>query len=419
MNISVIVIGDELLIGQVTDTNSGFIARTVAPEGWEVKSVLEVGDNEPDILRAIDEAFALTDVVITTGGLGPTKDDITKPLLCRYFGGTLVRDPEVTANIRRIFEGRGLQLNTLTADQALVPTSCRVIQNLCGTAPIMWFERPDGEVLVAMPGVPFETETMFVSEVFPQLRERFRSRTHVAHAVVMVTGFTESALAMKLEPWETALPAHLHLAYLPKQGVIRLRIDARHESAGAAQAEAERASAEIVGIIGKEHVIATQDLTPAEILLNMCRDRGIMLASAESCTGGNIAHTLTLIPGASDVVAGGVVSYSNEVKHNVLGVKNETLAAFGAVSVPVVREMTEGVARVTGAQLTMATSGIAGPGGGTPDKPVGTVCIAARLAIPGEEPREIADTFRFNGTRARIIDTSTTRAILLAISLLK
>lgn len=413
MELSLIVIGDELLIGQVTDTNSGMIARAVAPYGWSVRSVQTVGDNGADITRAIDEAFRQTDVIITTGGLGPTKDDLTKQVLCDYFGGTLVEDPSVTENILRIFSSRGISLNALTAAQAMVPTSCRVIQNLVGTAPIMWFERPDGKVLVSMPGVPFETQTMLGDAVLPALLERFPSDTVISHSVVMVAGFTESALAETIADIENVLPPHLHLAYLPKPGLIRLRVDGIHTDRDFIESETARVADEICALIGPEHAISRRDMTAAEILLDRCRARGLTVATAESCTGGNIAHSLTLIPGASDVVAGGVVSYSNEVKMHVLGVKAETLEAHGAVSRETVIEMARGVMALTGADVAVATSGIAGPGGGTPDKPVGTVWIAARVG-----DKEIQTLGRFNGSRERIIETATTHAILLAIKLI-
>lgn len=417
MKVSVIVIGDELLIGQVTDTNSGRIARDLAPYGWEVSYVQTVGDDAEEITRAITRAFALTDVVLTTGGLGPTKDDITKRVLCDYFGGTLEIDPSVTANIERLFARRGLKLNELTAAQALVPTSCTVIQNFAGTAPVMWFEK-DGKVLVSMPGVPFETASVFSPAVLPRLLARFDSDVAIHHAVTIVTGYTESALAMKIAAWEEALPPHLHLAYLPKPGLVRLRIDGRHPDASFIRAEVDRAASELHDILG-DAVLASRDLTPAEILIEECRSRGLMVATAESCTGGNVAHELTLIPGASDVVAGGIVSYSNDVKTRVLSVSPDTLAAHGAVSIPVVRQMAEGASRVTGAQLTVATSGIAGPGGGSDEKPVGTVCFCARLDLGDGHPREEYVTLHFNGDRARVIDTATTHALIIATRLLR
>lgn len=414
MKVSVIVIGDELLIGQVTDTNSGWIARHISPYGWEVNDVQTVGDNAEEIRRAIERAFESSQVVLTTGGLGPTKDDITKSVLRDYFGGEMVTDPSVTENVNRIFARRGIKMNPLTAAQAIVPSSCRVIQNRVGTAPIMWFEREaDGKVLVSMPGVPFETSTMMSEAVFPALRERFPSPLHIEHAVLMVTDYTESGLAMKIAGWEEALPEHMHLAYLPKPGLIRLRLDGRHEDAAFIKQEVEREIAALKDILGPA-VLSDEDLTPAEILLKECTAKGVTISTAESCTGGNIAHELTLIPGASEVVNGGVVSYSNEVKVNVLDVSAADIEAYGAVSIPVVRQMAAGAQRVASSRLVMATSGIAGPGGGSEEKPVGTVCICARL-----DDRELYETARFNGSRSRVIDSATTRALILAVKLVK
>ncbi|MDE6370232.1 MAG: nicotinamide-nucleotide amidohydrolase family protein [Duncaniella sp.] len=253
---------------------------------------------------------------------------------------------------------------------------------------------------------------MMAEAVFPALLERFPSDVNIAHRTLMVTDYTESALAMKIAPWEEALPSFLHLAYLPKPGLIRLRLDGHHDDDALLEAEMTRQVEELKALLGPA-VLADRDMTPAEILLDRARRAGLTVATAESCTGGNIAHELTLIPGASDVVAGGVVSYSNEVKVNVLGVSADDIARHGAVSIPVVRQMAEGAARVTGASLTMATSGIAGPGGGSPEKPVGTVCICARLA-----DKEIFETARFNGSRSRIISSATTRALILACRLL-
>ena len=410
MKVSIIVIGDELLIGQVTDTNSGWIARYISPYGWEVNDVQTVSDKADDIRRAIDRAFACSDVVLTTGGLGPTRDDITKTVLRDYFGGEMITDPSVTENIHRIFGRRGLKMNPLTEAQAIVPSSCRVIQNRVGTAPVMWFER-DGKVLVSMPGVPFETSTVMAEEVFPALLERFPSQVNIEHRVLMVTDYTESALAMKIAPWEDALPEYLHLAYLPKPGLIRLRLDGHHPDRDFIVKEIDRETSRLKEILGPA-VLADRDLTPAEIVLDECRRRGLTMATAESCTGGNIAHELTLIAGASDVVNGGVVSYSNEVKINVLGVDAADIEAHGAVSIPVVRQMAAGVCRVTGSDVSVATSGIAGPGGGTEEKPVGTVCICARCG-----DREVYETARFNGSRERIINSATSRALILAAKL--
>lgn len=412
MDISIIAIGDELLIGQVVDTNSGDIARHIAPEGWSVADVQVVADKPADIRRAIESAFKRSDVVLTTGGLGPTKDDITKQVLCDIFGGELREDPAVLANVKEVVAKRGLRLNDLTAAQAIVPTSCTVIQNRVGTAPLMWFES-DGKVLVAMPGVPFETREMFSSEVFPMLLRRFPSDTAVEHRTLIVTDISESLLATRLEPWETALPSWAHLAYLPKPGIIRLRLDGRMADAAHLSREMDRLTSQLAELCG-ENLLAIGDLTPARILLNELIARNLTVATAESCTGGNIAHTITAEAGSSAAMLGGVVSYSNSVKHALLGVSNQTLAEHGAVSREVVTQMALGACKATGADVAMATSGIAGPGGAVEGKPVGTVWMAVAC-----RENVYTELFHFPGDRSRVIDRATTVALIRAIRLVR
>lgn len=416
MNVSVIVIGDELLIGQVVDTNSGELARQMAPWGWRVADVQTVADDADAITRAIDRAMELSDIVLTTGGLGPTKDDITKGVLCDYFGGELRLDEATLENVRRVVSRRGIALNRLTADQAIVPTSATIIQNEVGTAPITLFER-DGKVLVSMPGVPFETRQMFAEKVFPMLRRRFGTDVAIRHSTLIVTGYTESALAMKIADWETALPPHLHLAYLPRPGVIRLRLDGTHRDEKFITAEVDRYAAQLAGMLG-DAVLATDDLSPAEILLRDAGQQGMMIATAESCTGGNIAHSITMIPGSSAAMQGGIVAYSNEVKRRILNVSADDLDRYGAVSIPVVEQMARGACEATGATIAMATSGIAGPGGGTEEKPVGTVCIAVAMKA-ADGWKTYSETARFPGNRPRVIDAATTRALILAIKLVR
>lgn len=414
MKVSIIVIGDELLIGQVVDTNSGFLARTMHPEGWEVADVAVISDSASEIRRAVTEALRRSDVVLTTGGLGPTRDDITKQTLCEIFGGTLREDPDVTADIIDVFRKRGLKLNSLTAAQALVPTSCRVIRNRVGTAPVMWFETADPrKVLVAMPGVPFETEHCFTREVFPRLLEAFPRRDALAHRTFVVAGITESDLAIKLASFERDLPPALHLAYLPRPGIIRLRLDGHADNPKWLSRQIDLFSRRLIAQCG-DLLLCEGDFTPAQLLLQRLSDRGLTFATAESCTGGNIARTVTSIPGASAVVCGGIVAYSNDVKTRLLGVDPATLEAHGAVSIPVVEQMARGAIAATGASLAVATSGIAGPGGGTPEKPVGTVCIAAATA----DGRCISATHHFPGNRSRVVDRATTTALLAALSLL-
>ena len=411
MNLSIIVIGDEILLGQVTDTNSGAIARTFGPAGWTVRGIATVGDSAADIAYAVRRALDTSDMVITTGGLGPTKDDITKGVLTDIFGGTLVHDPEVAANIRRVFDLRGLQLNPLTEAQALVPSGCRVVQNLYGTAPIMWFER-DGKVLVSMPGVPFETEGM-LPEVARLAAERFCPDVQLLHRSMMVTGITESGLAEHLDAFETSLAPEFHLAYLPAPGMIRLRLDGTSTAADTTFAgRFDAAAADLKAALG-HYMIYDGDASAAQILLDRLGRRGLTVATAESCTGGTIAQRITAIPGSSASFLGGVVSYANEVKAGVLGVDAADIATHGAVSREVVEQMAAGACRITGARCAMATSGIAGPGGAVEGKPVGTVWIG--WCVDG---RTSSRLFHLPGNRARVIDRAATEAVIGLIKLL-
>lgn len=411
MKYSIIAIGDELLIGQVTDTNSGWIARHMTPRGWDVNTVQVVPDDAEQIERAIDRAFAQTDVVLMTGGLGPTKDDITKATLCRYFGGELVLNEEVEQNVRQVMERRHLKLNEYTRLQAMVPSSCRVIQNEVGTAPLMWFER-DGKVLVSMPGVPFEMQGMMERAVIPQLMARFNDGEDIEFRTFVVTGIIESALAMELDEFERKLPESIHLAYLPEGGIIRLRLTGASHDAAALNANMDRLSHELHDILGK-HIIADGDKRLPEILGERLRERNLTLATAESCTGGNIAHEITSIAGSSDYFKGAVVSYANEVKMSLLGVNEHDIIDHGVVSELVVRQMVEGVCRAIGTDCAIATSGIAGPGGGTPTKPVGTVWMAAKCG-----DRIVSQMKQLPGDRSRVITRATTEAQLLLLTLL-
>ena len=412
MKYSTIVIGDELLIGQVTDTLSGWIARHLSPLGWEALSVKVIADDEHEIFQAVDEAFASTDVVLMTGGLGPTKDDITKATLCRYFGGEMVLNEDVKRNVDVMFAKRGLEMNRLTALQAMVPSSCRVIQNEVGTAPIMWFER-DGKVLVSMPGVPRETQTMMERAVIPQLLGHFHSDVDIEYRTLVVIDYAESALAEKLEPFEQQLPSYIHLAYLPEHGVIRLRLTGEHSDGKLINDDMERLTAQLHKLLGKS-IIASEDKPLPMIVGERLRQLGLTLSTAESCTGGNVAHVITQIAGSSDYFMGSVVSYSNDVKHRVLGVDSNTLETCGAVSQPVVEQMVSGACRVCGTDCAVATTGVAGPGGGTTEKPVGTVWIAARVGNV-----VVSKCFHFNGSRAQVIDRATTHALIMLLKLLK
>lgn len=408
MKISVIAIGDEILCGQIADTNSGEIARMIAPLGWKLRSVEVIGDEASAIETAVERAMELNDVVLVTGGLGPTKDDVTKAVMLRVFGGEMVLNEKVKAHVEEVFRRRNLKMNALTATQAMVPSSCTVLENELGTAPIMWFER-DGKVVVNMPGVPFEMRNAFAREVLPRLAEKFGSDRAILSGHLMVHGISESDLAERLADWEEGLDKGVHLAYLPQRGYLKLRVDVVAPDASAAGLLLDQAMSFLKDMLG-ELVIAEGDMSPEELLLEELRLTGNTVASAESCTGGNIAHRLTLIPGASDVVMGGVVAYANEVKTGILGVNADDIAALGAVSEPVALQMAEGVCRATGASCGMATSGIAGPGGGSAEKPVGTVCFG--IATP-KGSRSF--TLHLPGKRADVIARATNEAILALI----
>ena len=411
MKYSIIVIGDELLIGQVTDTNSGWIARHMTPRGWDIDTIQVVPDEATHIERAIDCAMAQTDVVLMTGGLGPTKDDITKAVLCHHFGGEMVLNKEVEDNVREVMQRRHLTLNEYTRLQAMVPSSCRVIQNQVGTAPLMWFER-DGKVLVSMPGVPFEMQAMMEREVIPQLLAHFNNGEDIEFRTMVVTGIIESALAMRLDGFERNLPQGIHLAYLPEPGLIRLRLTGNSTDAATLNADMERLTLELHAILG-DHIIADGDKRLPQILGDRLRQRGLTLSTAESCTGGNIAHQITGIAGSSDYFKGAIVSYANEVKMSLLDVSEQDIIDHGVVSEPVVRQMVQGACSSLGTDCAIATSGIAGPGGGTPTKPVGTVWMAAKCG-----DRIIAQVKQLPGDRGRVIDRATTEAQLLLLGLL-
>ncbi len=410
MNLSIIIIGDEILLGGVTDTNSGLIARKFTADGWNVRRIRTVSDKADDIEAAIRESLSESELVITTGGLGPTRDDITKPVLARIFGGRLTENAAVLENVKRIFDERGLELNELTRSQAIVPDSCRVIQNRYGTAPLMWFEK-DGRVLVAMPGVPFEMRGM-LDEVASEVYQRFGHGGRAAHREFTVCGICESALAERLSAFEDSLPQNYKLAYLPNPGEIVMRLDADFSLCPDEAANFDEYVSKFEEAVG-EYLVGRGKLTPAELVLAKLRRYGYRIATAESCTGGNIAHLITSVAGCSDVMLGGVVSYCNEVKMKVLGVNADTLERYGAVSEGTVREMAEGVRRVMGADCAVATSGIAGPGGAVPGKPVGTVWIAA--ATPGGVK---AERCHFRGDRQSVIDRASARALTMLADML-
>ena len=398
---SIITIGDELLIGQVVDTNSAWMAERLNEAGIELYQITSVHDDREHILKALDEAFSRADIVLTTGGLGPTKDDITKHVMCEYFGTTLVEDSRVREHIHELYKERPDVLNRLTATQWLVPESAKILTNRVGSAPIMVFEQT-GKLLVALPGVPHEMKIAMTEQVLPYIGSKGSSE--IIHRTMMLYGIAESTLALKIEDWENALPTTMHLAYLPKDGIIRLRLSSYGE---ATKEEIEQQIANLKPLIA-DYLIATEDLPLETILGNLLKARHQTIATAESCTGGRLAAALNAQSGSSAYYMGSVVAYDNRIKEQVLGVKHSTLEKYGAVSEQTVREMAEGVRALMNTDYAIATSGIAGPTGGTPEKPVGTVWIA--WATP---KGTTAECYHFGIARER--EQITQRAVTAAL----
>ena len=368
-----ITIGDELLIGQVVDTNSAWMGRELNNIGIEVLRIVSVRDREEEILEAIDNAMKRVNIVLVTGGLGPTNDDITKQTLCKYFNTELIFSEEVFENVKRVLAGK-IPMNKLNKGQAMVPKNCTVINNPVGSASVSWFER-DGKVLVSMPGVPQEMTTVMAESVLPKLHERFQTDV-IMHQTFLVQHYPESVLAEKLEAWEVALPDCIKLAYLPKLGIIRMRLTGRGHDRKEVETLLNREKAKLETILGED--IFSEEDTPLEVIIGeLLKKRKLTVSTAESCTGGSIAERLTSIAGSSEYFKGSIVAYSNEVKKDLLYVSSETLEKYGAVSEETVIEMVKGAMKALKTDCAVATSGIAGPGGGTPEKPVGTVWIAA------------------------------------------
>jgi nicotinamide-nucleotide amidase len=373
VNASVITIGDELLIGQTIDTNSAFIAKALNKIGVWVARRIAVGDVREEILDALERESSSSQIIIITGGLGPTADDITKPALCDYFGATLVVNSEALENVKAIFRKLNRPMIERNTKQAEVPDNCTVLQNRRGTAPGMWFER-DGVVYISLPGVPYEMEGLMESDVIPKLQARF-TLPHILHKTVVTFGKGESEIAEVIMGFEAALPENIKLAYLPAYGMVKLRLTGRSSSKEALEQELEKQVSTLKRLV-EEWLVTDEDKVMAEIVGDELKKVKKFVATAESCTGGYIAHLLTSRSGSSSTYKGGVVSYANEAKERALGVQHSTLVRHGAVSEETIIEMVNGVLHGLNADYAVATSGVMGPDGGTPEKPVGTVWIA-------------------------------------------
>lgn len=368
----IISIGDELLIGQVVNTNASWLGEQLTINGIEVVGILTIGDGEADIMNAL-ESCSDVDLVMMTGGLGPTADDITKPTLCRFFNTTMVLNEDALENVRQIFKLRGYPMSERNIQQAYIPKDCIYIPNRFGTAPCTWFEKGK-TVYISMPGVPFEMKNVFTTEILSMLKKHFKV-TPYARKVIMTTGIGESFLADRIKDWEENLPDFLSLAYLPQYGMVRLRLDGRHEDAEFLNNVISQEVEKLYSLIG-EFIFGEDDAPIAEVVLEKLRKEHKTLVTAESCTGGAIARMLTSVAGCSDVYKGSIVSYCNEVKINLLGTKPEDIAKYNVVSKQVAEQMAVGARKTLNADYAVATTGVAGPSGGTEEIPVGTVWIA-------------------------------------------
>ena len=369
----ILTIGDEILYGQIVDTNSQWMGTELSKAGIRVVRITTIGDNSKDILQAFAEAETRADLILITGGLGPTSDDLTKPCLAQYFNCEMKIHEEALAEVTAFFSSRGRVLTEINRMQALLPICCEKITNRLGTAPGMWFGR-DGKVFVSMPGVPHEMKAMMTEIIIPKLTKSFKTPA-IRHTVIRTVGIGESFLADKISDWEKSLPPHIKLAYLPGYGEVRLRLTATGTDADSLVKESALLVEEIRPLAG-DYIYGLGDETLEVVIGKTLREKKLSLALAESCTGGHLAHTMTSVPGSSDYFRGSIVAYANEVKVDTLGVRKETIETYGAVSEQTVLEMAAQVRQKLNSDIGVATSGIAGPGGATPDKPVGLVWIA-------------------------------------------
>ncbi len=396
-----ISIGDELLIGQVINTNAAWLGEHLSASGFQLDSSLTIGDSEKAILDAFNACMD-ADLVLVTGGLGPTADDITKPTVCKFFDTELEFCQEAYDNVVALFKRRGFQMSERNRGQAMLPKACEYIPNTYGTAPCMWLEKK-GVAFAFMPGVPFEMKGIFTDELLPRIKQRFHAVPYEKR-VIMTTGIGESFLADKIKDWEEALPDFLSLAYLPQHGMVRLRLSGRHEDAQVLHASLDDQIDKLTHLIS-EYVFAMQDQPIERTVFDLLINKEKTFALAESCTGGNMAHVITLIPGSSKVFKGAAVTYANATKTKVLGVPSEMIEKCGVVSQDVVESMATGVRSLMDADYGVATTGIAGPSGGTDENPVGTVWIGVASASG-----VVSKCFNFGKDRENIINRATIAA---------
>lgn len=407
MQVEIITIGNELLIGQVVDTNSAWMGEQLNNSGFDVTRITSIQDTKDAITKALQEALSRVDIVLMTGGLGPTKDDITKETLAEIFNSKLVFNQEAYNAMINILKGRVKGINKQNESQAYVPECCEVIPNPVGTAPVMWFNEQQ-KIIVSMPGVPIEMKTAMKSEVIPRLRSHYKTG-HIIHKTIQVFNIPEAILAERLEEWEVGIPDYISLAYLPSPGKIRLRLTAKTNNKAKAIQDISLLVQNLYNIIG-EHIFGEEDVPVQQLLGDILKKNSQSVSVAESCTGGNIGHLLTSIPGSSGYFKGGVIAYDNSIKEKVLGVRAQSLEKSGAVSQEVVEQMALGVRKVMMSDYSIATSGIAGPDGGTDDKPVGTVWIA----IAGDFGVK-SQCYNFGKMRSRNIQRSSDAGLIMLL----
>jgi nicotinamide-nucleotide amidase len=368
-----LTIGDEILYGQITDTNSQWMGVELANIGVHVIRKTTVGDIESEILTAFEEAEQRADIILITGGLGPTSDDLTKPCLSKYFNSPLTIHEEALAEVTEFFKSRGRELTELNRQQAALPENCEKLTNPLGTAPGMWFTKGN-KVFVSMPGVPHEMKKLMTDHVLPRLKAKYKM-PFIHHTLISTAGIGESMLAEKIEPWEKSLPSNVKLAYLPSLSQVKLRLTSTGSSIDELKKQATQLVEDLKPLINNN--IYSLDNEPLEVVIgNMLKEKKLTISVAESCTGGYLSHLITSVPGSSDYFLGSMIPYAYEIKMRQLGVKPETLEKYGAVSEPTISEMANVVRARFTTDIGVATSGIAGPGGATPEKPVGTVWIA-------------------------------------------
>lgn len=407
----IITIGDEILIGQIVDTNSAWMAKALNAIGVKVKQITSVSDDADHIIEALGQAEKRARIILITGGLGPTKDDITKFTLAKYFNMGMRRDAAVLENVENIFKRYNRPMIDVNIRQADVPEGCTVIQNKNGTAPCMWFNHNEN-IIVSMPGVPFEMMYLMEEEILPRIKALF-DLPFIYHKTILTAGLGESFLAAEIAEIEDSLPSAIKLAYLPKLGQVRLRLSTSGTDEDQLKVDVEIYARQIIDKLNN-YVVAEDDIAFEKAILDLMKEKGLTLSTAESCTGGYIAHLITKHPGCSAVFAGGAVAYSYELKESVLGVKADTLSKYGAVSEQTVKEMAEGAIAHFNTDYSVAVSGIAGPDGGTEDKPVGTVWIAV-----ASRHRTVARMFSFGNKRIQNIERSASSALGMILNLIK